>query len=42
MNYEQVVELSEVTLEDCLNLYNVRKRVVINDGKIVNILDEDE
>ena len=34
MSYEQVVELSEVT--------NVRKRVVINDGKIVNILDEDE
>lgn len=36
-NYGQVLELDEITLNDCLNLY----KVVINDGRVINILDKD-
>lgn len=42
MNYDQVLELREITKEDCDNLYRMGKRVIINDGEIINIIDEDE
>lgn len=42
MDYGQVLELDEVTLEDRLNLYNAKKRILIKDGKIANILEEGE
>lgn len=42
MSYEQVIELDNVTLEDCLDLYNRKKMVtIINDGRIINFKKED-
>ena len=41
MNYEQVLELDEITLDDCdTYLYGLGKRVVINDGHIINLVNE--
>ena len=40
-NYGQVLELDELTLNDCLNLYKKGITVVINDGRVINILDKD-
>ena len=41
MNYGQVLELDEITLDDCdTYLYGLGKRVVINDGHIINLVNE--
>ena len=41
MDYEAVVELDEVTLEDCMDLYEKKNMTtVINDGRIVNFEKE--
>ncbi len=39
MNYENVIELDNVTLEDCIDLYE-KKNIftIINDGRITNFL----
>lgn len=41
MNYNTVIELSEVTLEDCIDLYE-KKGIssIINDGRIINFVKE--
>lgn len=39
-NYGQVLELDEITLNDCLNLYK-KGITVINDGRVINILDKE-
>ncbi len=37
MDYNAVIELDNVTLDDCLNLYESKKiTAIINDGRIVN------
>ena len=41
MNYETVIELDEVTLEECINLYEKKNlKTVINNGKIENFIEE--
>ena len=41
MNYENVIELDNVTLEDCLNLYEKKNvRTVICDGHITDFVKE--
>ena len=41
MDYNNVIELDEVTLEDCIDLYKKKNvRTVINDGKIINFEKE--
>ena len=41
MNYETVIELDNVTLEDCINLYEKKNlKTVINNGKIENFIEE--
>ena len=40
MDYDTVIELSEVTLEDCMNLFKYGKTTLIEDGRITNILEE--
>lgn len=36
MNYEQVIELDNVTLEDCVELFEKREKyTIINDGRII-------
>lgn len=43
MNYEQVIELDNVTLEDCLILYEKKNMsTTINDGRIINFEKENE
>ena len=42
MDYNNVIELDEVTLEDCINLYEKKGiATVINNGKIENFIEEE-
>ena len=37
MDYDTVIELSEVTLEDCVDLYEKKDiRTIIEDGRVIN------
>ena len=39
MDYDTVIELSEVTLEDCIDLYEKKNMsAIINDGYIINFV----
>ena len=41
MNYETVIELDEVTLEDCIDLYEKKNMsTIINDGHVINFVKE--
>ena len=41
MDYNNVIELDEVTLEDCINLYEKKGiATVINNGRIENFIEE--
>ena len=41
MNYEAVIELDSVTLEDCVDLYEKKNiRIVISDGHITDFVKE--
>lgn len=41
MDYNTIIELSNVTLEDCLNLYEKKNMItIINDGIIINFEKE--
>ena len=43
MNYETIIELSNVTLEDCLEMYEKKNMVsIINDGRMINFEKETE
>ena len=40
MNYDVVIELDEVTLEDCIDLYEKKNMsTIINDGHIINFVE---
>ena len=42
MDYDIVIELSEVTLEDCIDLYEKKNiKTIINNGKIENFIEEE-
>lgn len=42
MDYNKVVELDNVTLEECMRLYTSSNMTsIINDGKIINFQTED-
>lgn len=42
MNYDSIIELDNVTLEDCLDLYEKKDIVtIIKDGKIINFIKEE-
>ena len=42
MDYNNVIELDEVTLEGCINLYEKKNlKTVINNGKIENFIEEE-
>lgn len=41
MDYSKIVELDNVTLEDCIDLYEKKGMyTIINDGRIVNFEKE--
>lgn len=43
MDYSKMIEMDNVTIEDCLDLLEKKnKRTVINDGRIVNFIEEGE
>ena len=36
MDYSTVIELDNVTLQDCIDMYNMKDMIaIINDGKVV-------
>lgn len=42
MNYETIIELSNVTLEECLDMYKMKNMItIINDGRIINFEREE-
>lgn len=42
MNYEQICELDNILVSDVEQLFMNNKRLVINDGRVVDIIDEGE
>lgn len=41
IDYDKFVNLDNVTIQDCLDLFNYKdKRVVIEDGRIVDFIKE--
>lgn len=41
MDYNKIIEMDNVTVDDCVNAYRHRGlRAVINDGHVVNFIDE--
>lgn len=41
MDYDRIIDLQNVTVEDCLNLFkNEGFRTIINDGHIINFTKE--
>lgn len=41
MDYNKIIEMDNVTVDDCVNVYRHRGlRAVINDGHVVNFIDE--
>lgn len=38
MDYDKIIELDDVTLHDCEELYDLKGiEIVINDGRIINL-----
>ena len=41
MDYDKIIELDDVTLQDCEELYGLKGiEIIINDGRIVNFVKE--
>lgn len=41
MDYDKIIELDDVTLQDCEELYDFKGiEIIINDGRIVNFVKE--
>ena len=41
MNYDSILELDNLTLEDCVNIYKLENiYTVLNDGKLVGLRKE--
>lgn len=40
INYDNFVELDDITLEDCLDLYKKNIFAIINDGRIINLMKD--
>lgn len=41
MDYSKVIDLDNITLEDCERFYANGKRLIVNDGRIIDIVEED-
>ena len=43
MDYDKIIELDDVTLLDCEELYDLKGiEIIINDGRIVNFVKDKE
>ena len=41
MDYSKVIDLDGITLEDCERFYANGKRLIVNDGRVVNVVEEE-
>lgn len=41
MNYNNIIDLDNITLEDCERFMENHKRITINDGRIIEIVEEE-
>ena len=41
MDYNKVIDLCGITLEDCERFYENGNRLIVNDGRVVDIVEED-
>ena len=41
MDYSKVIDLNSITKEDCERFYANGKRLIINDGRVVAIVEKD-
>ena len=41
MDYSKVIDLNSITKEDCERFYENGKRLIVNDGIVVDIVEED-
>lgn len=41
MDYSKVIDLDSITKEDCERFYTNGKRLIVNDGRVINIVEED-
>ena len=41
MDYNKVIDLNSIAKEDCERFYTNGKRLIINDGRVVDIVEED-
>ena len=41
MGYDNMIDYDNMTLEDCERFYANGKRLIINDGRIIDIVEED-
>ena len=41
-DYSKIIELTNLTLEDCSNLYENNILTIINDGRVINLKNEEE
>ena len=41
MDYNKVIDLDDITLEDGERFYAKGKRLIVNDGRVVDIVEED-
>ena len=41
MDYSKVIDLDNITKEDCERFYGNGKRLIVNDGRIIDIVEED-
>ena len=42
MDYSKVIDLDGITLEDCERFYANVKRLIVNDGRVINIRDSED
>ena len=43
MDYNQIMELDNITIQDCIDMYNMKNMIaIINDGKVIGFGKEGE
>ena len=42
MYYDKIIDLDSITLADCENFYNHGNRMIADDGRIIDIVEEED
>lgn len=40
MDYSKIMDLDNITLKDCDRFYKNGKSIILNDGRVVNVMEE--